>query len=356
MGELERDFDDLLGDYDLVLRLEEGQLSRSNPVVEYLQQKWCIEDDELEEVGVAQEGHISDALSFAGNVSGRAAKGAVKGAVQLVKMSPALVKRFSLFAAEKTKQFNDKRVELTGKAVILDRKAKKLKHDLEGVREFSKHEVFTGSWTSKVCQEDEVSLSDCIGYDKRLGSLDDIVKKYTMYTRSVLGKSRKEGEDGLERIGKSTAWALKRSAGIMGILDPLSTVEAWPLPGNVIVVRRGKSEPGRVQSAIARDGSYGEKIPQMTVKEANDALDTVIGLAAFLQNSGARAKVFGYKGISDELESMKRNLKDLDGKELKEATIRYNNAVVINDAIITSVVRVAEGLLAYVKASKNNKA
>lgn len=356
---LDNDLDALLDDFDLVEQLEKVAIRDDNPIVGYLSTKWCIEPEELEEVVVAQEGLWKAYKEFDTAVTAMAGQAIGKGVqdtIKLVKMSPALTKRFFGFAAAKTKQFNEKRIEVSGKAVRLERSARKLMVKLNGMDSFPKHPVFTAGWTSKICQEDEVNLNACLGYENRIGKLDDIVEKYTLMTRGAIGKAQKVKEDGLERMGKSSARALKRAAGIMGFVDPLNTVEAWPLPGNVIVVKRGKSEPGRLQYATARDGSYPEKIEQMTPEQAQKALNTVIGLAAFLKDEGARGKVFGYKGISKELEGMKKDLKELDGKELREATLRYNNAVVINEAIITSAVRVAEGLIAYVKASMNKDA
>ena len=48
---------------------------------------------------------------------------------------------------------------------------------------------------------------------------------------------------------------------------------------------------------------------------------------------------------------MKSELKNLEGAELKEATLRYRNAMAMEDAFTTALVRVAEGLMEWTKQS-----
>lgn len=70
-----------------------------------------------------------------------------------------------------------------------------------------------------------------------------------------------------------------------------------------------------------------------------------------LRQRGTKRRSVGYTGIYDEIQRMKKELKSLDGRELRDATVRYKNALRLEDAFTTSLVRVAEGLLEWCRLS-----
>ena len=261
--------------------------------------------------------------------------------------SKRILLRFRDWSAAYGKEYADKLKELTNKAAFLERRAEGLKRRRDLTKTLTgESEVDTGRWTSKVCLEDRVNVRACCELSDNMGKLEDMVKKYTVLVRSV-ARGQQVRDDALRPLGRSTNWAIKRSAGILGIVNPFGKVEAYPLPGNVVVVEHGK----KVDFAVARDGNYGHTVPKLSLDEIDDALSAAFTFARELKQRGVKRGVFSYSGINDELEAMQRELDDLEGDELKEATLRFRNAVKIEDAICTAFVRCAEGLLDYCAAS-----
>lgn len=125
-------------------------------------------------------------------------------------------------------------------------------------------------------------------------------------------------------------------------------MEAFPVPGNIVVVEH---HSGKVSWAIARDGEYGETIKSLDMHQCGKAIEAVEALIKSIAARGTKNRVVGYTGIYEEVEAMKSELKNLEGDELKEATLRYRNAMAMEDAFTTALVRVAEGLMEWTKQS-----
>lgn len=85
--------------------------------------------------------------------------------------------------------------------------------------------------------------------------------------------------------------------------------------------------------------------------QCGKAIEAVEALIKSIAARGTKNRVVGYTGIYEEVEAMKSELKNLEGDELKEATLRYRNAMAMEDAFTTALVRVAEGLMEWTKQS-----
>jgi hypothetical protein len=376
MSTLDADFEILCDDWDRLVALESIGVGRDYPAVCAIRQRWCLEDDDdslvvgessamMERAQVvhdeARHGSLPDVYSrkvIKGAARGvsKASKGAAKlagrGAVAAGKpignLTAALAGRFRDFSTELGKEMSAKFKEAVSKATLLEKQVNKLQDKLKVQSELDKHPVYTGGWTSKVCLEDKVNVHACIALASEIGLYEDEVQKYTVKTRGVL-KSKKLDESGdLRRLPKSTNWAVKRASGLLGIVNGYKEVTASPFPGNVIVVEH---KSGKISWAVARDGDYGETIDQLSKSECGEALSAVHSIITALRLRGVKRKAVGYSGVYDEVEQMQAHLKDIEGAELKEATRRFKNALALEDALTTALVRCAEGLLEYVKQS-----
>lgn len=391
MSTLDSDFEILCDDYDRLVALESLGVRPDYPAVCAIKQRWCLQDDDgllvaqestpMERAQAtadgAAQGSLPDVYSrkiikgagraglgvakaaghgaahVASGAGHLAAKGANAVGGKTLAVTKQLAGRFRDFAAELAKEQTDKLKEAISKATLLEKQSSKLHAQLQGQSSLHAHDVYTGSWTSKVCVEDKVDINGCLEFANNIGATESMVQQYTIHTRSVLAKSRKADDGELKRLGKSTGWAVKRAAGILGILDPFKTVDAYPYAGNVIIV---KHHSGKIQWAVARDGDYGETIKQFSKPQCEAALKAIDKIVVTLRDRGVKRKAVGYSGIYSEVEQMKNSLEGLDGKELREATQRYKNALGLEDAFTTALVRVAEGLAEYVKQSVAKKA
>ena len=363
MSTLDSDLEVLCDDYDRLVPLES---------VVAIRKRWALDDVHvaLESAAMMERAlFVADTEPYAGvgkavaRATGRAVKGvgrvagkaAVAGAKASGKFagkhSKQLALRFIDFAEAAGKEVINELKEATSKASSLERKLQKLEARLSllGIKDtLEPVDCDTGSWTTKVCLEDKPNVKACIEFSKNLSAMDAMVNEYTVKTRTLIGKSKKVTESGLEKVGRSTNWAIKRSAGLFGIIDPFKTVKAYPWPGNVVVVEHNN---GKIEWAIARDGDFGHTIKSLNLHEIGSALDAVRNIIRALRQRGAKRRSVGYTGIYDEIQRMRKELKSLDGRELRDATVRYKNALRLEDAFTTSLVRVAEGLLEWCRLS-----
>lgn len=356
---LDFDYLTLCEDFDTVVALESRGVGMNHPAMQTIAQRWgisdCIVARESREMmeraqfmsDDAKRGHTATVVAKA------AAKGAAKGAG---KLSGKLLGVFNNWAQTYGKEYLDRVKETVSKANLLSAACDRVEKKLNTFTELPKHHVYTGPWTSKVCLEDEVDLDACLHFSGADNAANAVVKQYTVKTRTVLGKSRKLEDDTLKRLGRSTSRAIKRASGLLGIVNPNGTVEAIPLAGNVIVVIRNQGkEYEKVEFAVAKDGSYGERIEQLTMEQCRQSIKAVREIISNLREHNAGRKMFGYKGINDEVESMQSSLKGMSGPELRYATLRFKNAVALENAYVTASVRVAEGLLDWIKCTMISK-
>lgn len=328
---LDNDIELLCDDYDRLVALESLGVKPDYPAVKSIVRRWELD---------RAIGH-EDARSV------------VHGAIDTTKDAvKKLAVRFKDWAAEYGKEYQAKLADAISKATTLERQCEKLQSRVALLKEVPEHPVYTGLWTSCICYEDKPNFEECIRLAENADKSDAMIKKYTVLTRSVLGKSRKVEDSSLERLGRSTNWAIKRSAGILGIVNPFNEIEAYPLAGNVIIVTY--LTPGRAEKyryAVARNGDYGETIEQLNIEQCRTALKSAYQIASTLRDRGTKRRVFGYHGIYDEIEKMKGELEGLEGKELKEATLRFKNALQLEDAFTTALARTGDGLVTWVKSS-----
>ncbi|ECQ9027254.1 hypothetical protein F0D22_14595 [Salmonella enterica subsp. enterica] len=341
--DLDRDFAVLSEDFETVLALESLGVKPHDIALLTIANRW-----------VAREYYGEGGVALGKRITKDAAKVALRGAATgTKKLSSHLANTFMEWAKARDGQIRAKLADATSKGETLRGKTAKLQSHVLGLKSLNKHDVKTGSWTSKVCQEDKVNVQACIQLAHGHASLDDIVEAYTVFTKSVLkGPAKREG-NGLTKLGHSTASAVKRASGILGLLHTKS-VDGYPLPGNVFVV---VSNPGthteRVQFAVARDGEYGDTVPSLSLQQCKDALNAAETLSKAIYQRGTKRGVFSYSGIYDNIQSIEGELDrdDISNREVHEITQRYKNAIEIEDAITTALVRVTEGLLEYVQRS-----
>lgn len=367
MSTLDLDLEILCDDYDRLVALEALGVKPDFPAVCAIRQRWGLTDDTGLLVA-AESREMMERAQFmtdtdptagirraAGRLTARAARGtgrlaaagagaAARGAGQL---SKKLAHRFYDFAEEMAKEQAARLKEATSKAAFMERKLEKLKNRmslLDDHKTMAPVEVHTSSWTSKICFEDKVDFDACVQFSKQTRAYESLVQKYTVRTRTALKQSQVQDGSGLKQISKSTNWAVKRAAGLLGIVDPFQKVDAYPVPGNVIVVEH---RSGKIGWAIARDGQYGETIKSLDMHQCGKAIEAAEALIVSIRSRGTKSKISGYTGIYAEVEAMKSELQNLEGRELRDATRRYKNAVAMEDAFTTALVRVAEGLMEW---------
>lgn len=372
MSSLDKDFEILNSDYDRLVALESLGVDADYPAVCAIRQRWALDgfvagesSAMMERARVVSDGaaqgsipgvYARKAAGVAGRAVGTVAKGAGRvagraataGGSKIAGVTAALAGRFADFASELAKEQAERLKEAISKATLLEKQSQKLLKQLNAQESLDEHPVYAGSWTSKVCLEDKLDVHAAMDYSQHIGPLEAMVQQYTVKTRTLIGKSQKVDAEGLVRLGRSTNWAVKRAAGLLGIVDPFKEIEAYPLPGNIIIA---KHHSGKIQWAIGRNGDYGETIPQLSKDECHQALNAANKIIATLRDRGVKRRGVGYSGIYEEVRLMQKELSGLSGKELRDATKRYKNALALEDAFTTSLVRVAEGLLEYVKQS-----
>lgn len=382
MDTSELDLTTLLEDYEVVMALEAVGVASDHPVMSTIRSRWCIDDELI----VARESTLRD-VGGAAKTIGKDALGSV--AAGIGKVSGAMLHRFSQWGAEKEKSFKKKFDQATSKATKLMESIADLESRVARVNTMPDGDISSGGWTAKVCVEDKLSFKDCVKFSEDHRKIDTVSQSFTTYAATLANdiKTRKESSTEMRKVGKSTGWAIKRGSHLLGIPVHKYSVEAWALPGNVVVVM--SSLPGmmeRVGFGVARDGKYDDTITRLTKEECETALKAAYKISETLRDRHVKRGVFSYSGVYDELAELKdaklaarestagdvvATAKQLtkDGvkvaakgalkgaKAAKQlllpdiAAIRYNNALAVEDALTTAQVRVAEGLIEYVKLS-----
>ncbi|QXO09540.1 hypothetical protein pEaSNUABM11_00116 [Erwinia phage pEa_SNUABM_11] len=325
---LEQDFEILCDDFDRLVALESLGVRPDNAAVRAIAKRWHLE----------QRGFVAG--------ESRDKKPA--------KTSNLLAQVFNDWAG----YFGTRYVEWTkkqdGQAAALEKHAEQLDAKLGQVETLNSHTVPSGSWTSKVCFEDLPNFKECIKLSNAADGMDAVVKQYTVITRQIVLSpviDRRKLEDGeLTKIGYSSNAAIHRASGILGKFGE-DDVQARPLAGNVIVVTRNQGDKGKVQYAIAHGGDFKKVIPSLEKSECVSAVKAIRKIAASLRKRGAKNGLFGYKGIYEEVEKMKAELLKLEGADLKKATLRYKNALELENAFTHALDRVGDGLVNWVTAS-----
>lgn len=376
------DFITLWEDYDTVVALESRGVGLENPMMRSIAKRWEILE-EIEQV-VAHESRammeraqeMSDAAAegstatrFAKKTGKVAAKGAV-GATKLAgkgagkaakatgrgvgKVSAALGVKFKEWAAHYGPKFKEKMEDLLGKAQMMDRKREKLARHLEKTHELREEPIRVMAWISKVCLLDDVNLDACLWLADHTGDLNAMVKQYTVKVRQyeglLVGRYKEEADGTMSKIKLGSNAAIHRASGLIGRFTE-NDVKARPLAGNVIIVTRGKGTSERVDFGTAFETQFGGKIYPLKHDQCKKALDAVGKLAKALQERGVKRGVFSYSGIYHEMEAMRADLENKEGKELKAAMLLYKNAMTMEDAFTTAMARTGDGLLNWVAAS-----
>ena len=342
MDALDKDFEILLDDYERVVALESIGASIRHPTMQTVARRW-----------VAHEYYNSSSETNTG-VRG-AVDTIVGGAVNGVgKLSNILLDRMNAWLSAKEQNIRNKIKDVTSKATGLQKNIMVLEPKLRLLTTIANKQIETGSWTSKLCVEDKVDIEACISFSEKSTVLDDMAKSYTVFT-SVLGrpKTRKGEEMNLRKLGRSTGWAINRSKGILGYVSLNQGLEAWPLPGNVIITLRGSGVGGQtLDFAVARDGSYGEHIESIDLDTANRAIKAAWRLTEILKTRNVKRGVFSYTGIYEKIEELKASTNtEVDKAALRAATKRIKNSLAVEDAITTAMVRVCEGLTKITRLS-----
>lgn len=368
MSTLDLDFEVLTDDWERLVALESIGVGVDNPAIQAICRRWCITDEELlvahesremmERAQATADGaaegslanvYVRKAMKTVGKAGVQAAVTAGGVATRATgKVSKNLLARFNAFAADLAKEQIEYMKHATSKATHLEKEMQHLAINLKEHKTLDIHPVETGRWTSKVCIEDKVDVHGCIEFVNRGDSLEGAVQEYVVKTRGLLSSKKVMDTGELNKLGHSTNWAIKRGAGIIGIVNPFKKIVARPMAGNVIIVEHHN---GLVQYGVANDGDYKETIPSLSHRDCEAALKAVEEAVVLLRARGVKRKAVGYTGISDEVEHMRRELKHVEGKDLVMLTKAYKSAMALEDSFTTALVRVAEGLLEYVKRS-----
>ena len=338
MDALYSDYEVLIDDYEKVIALESLGYGPEHPAINQVMKRWVIDCP-----SVGHESIVGATI----DASARSAS----------KISNAMLDRMHGWLATKERSIRKKIETMTSKATSLQTSLEKLEPRMRLAENLPTHPIDTGSWTSKVCVDDKVDVEACIKFADKPDVLDEVVKSYTVYT-SAYGRPRTRKGESLEltKLGKSSSTALRRASGLIGISPINTAAEAWTLPGNVIVVKRGKGINSEiVDFAVARSGDYGDTIDPLDKDTADRALKAAWKLTEHLKTRNVKRGVFSYTGIYEKIEELKTaKAEEIDKKAITAATKRLRNALAVEDALTTAMVRVCEGLTDYVKKSLQN--
>lgn len=345
MDQLDVDFHVLTEDFEKVLALESLGTHPNDPAFRAVRKRWVI--------GEAPGEHL---IKGAGAVAGRATKdglSVLNGAAGVV--SKKMLWTFKDWIKERHGQASTHLAANLDKSNRLKKKARKLQEKVHELDSLPTHQIPTGAWTSKICVEDNVDIEACINFSSKEGkTLESVSDSYIVFTKAGTKTPKKldEASGKLKTLGRSTGWAVKRAAGLLGSIKG-TDVKAFAIPGNVVaVVRHYDTKNEVVDYAIARDGSYGPAIPSLSLEQCKDALSSVIDIAASLHDRGTVRKGLGYGGI-EEAANPKGSYfgSDMSTKEIYNITRAIKNANTIENALVAAQVRVAEGLLVMVEQS-----
>lgn len=334
---LDRDIEILMDDYERVCALESIGVSVYNPAIHQIRKRWGIE---LNSVG--REYRMEDRSNPKFDRTHHD---------KLVAVSKKLLGRMVHWMDARLDDIKGKINEVTGKNARLSEELDKIHKVIAMLPdELPEEKLPIEKWMSKISVEDKVDFKACIEWAKNPTVLDDAIKSYTVYTTLTDDASKREnGKFDFSKLGKSSSWAAKRASGILGFSPFNSGSEAWSLPGNVILVSRKNSASFAVARDLEKEDGEIERLSKEQIKEALSAVNDIL---AHLRERQTKRGVFSYTGIYEKIEEMKKTKEDeVDRKAMIRATKRIKNALAVEDAITTSLVRVAEGLMKYIRAS-----
>lgn len=343
MDTMNIDFSVLMDDFERVVAMERLGYGPDDPTVRSICRRYCIAQEDILDKTVEISGAVLDKVTNSG-----------------VKLSAKLVEKMFEW-------FNGKRQDVMRKLSEQFSVAKGLQNDIVKLEPkvrlkntFTEREIDTGKWLYNLCVDGEYDLHQCIEYADKDKVLNEITKSYTVHAAALFRDPKRKVIEGneihLTKINRSTASAIKRAAPVLGLgaINPGRGVEAFPLPGNVIITLDSTFRGIEVVDfAVIRSGDLPEKIKTVSKHDMESALKAAYSLTEQLIERNTSRKVFSYGGVYDALEDLKKEIESghMEDSEIKAAKIRLSNAINIEDAITTSMVRVCQGLVEITKRS-----
>lgn len=353
MDQLDVDFHVLSEDFQKVVALESLGAHPNNPSFRAVSRRWVIGE-------APGENFVKGVAAVAGRVT-KDAVGGLMGASKSAgsALSSKMMWTFKDWLRERAGSIGTKISDKVDKANRLKRKVRKLQEKIYDLDTLKEHQIATGAWTSKICMEDDVDIEACIDYAERNAKmLEDVSDAYIVFTKAGVKSPKKLDEPSgkLKVMSHSSGWAVKRAAGLLGAVAG-TDVKAHAFPGNVVVVIRNYDTKNEIiDFAVARDGNYGPAIPSLSLEQCKQALKAVLSLADSLVERGYTRKGVGYGAIT-EVANPKGSYfgDDMTSKEVHNITRAIKNSNSIEDALVASQMRVAEGLLVMVEQSAKQK-
>lgn len=251
-------------------------------------------------------------------------------------------------------RLHDAKRVVTGKMKTMKEDADRLEDRLKDVKTFSAKVVPAGTWCARVCYEDVPDLKECLKLVDSVNGFEAAAKKFLVVTNPMaIGPKEvhRKVEDGmLKELSYSSSSAIHRAIGYIPNLMG-TEVTAYPLAGNVYVVTQGELGKSKTTFGIGNGGMYKDTIAALTERECHQALKAVRKIADIMESRNAKNGLFGYSGIYQEAEKIKDKMYKVDRDEISEVKRAYKNVIKLEDAVTTALDRVADGLLAWVKAT-----
>lgn len=342
MNSLDIEYQVLLDDLGRAIDLEERFGRVDNITARHISARYMVANESLVDKVMYKASDLSEA--------------AIENGVNL---SAKLIQRsFDWFEARRQDIMKDMKARLSV-ARFEQEKILKLQEKLK-LADPKVRQINSGKWVNKLCVDEEYDLEACIEYANKTKRLDEITKGYTVMTANTFRSPRRTAihgnEIGLVKISKDSGRAIKRAAPMLGLgsIKPGRGVEAYPLPGNVIItIDSTLKGVEAINFAIVRDGDVPEYIDTVDKSKAEEILKAAYHLTEELIERDVGRKVFSYDGIYKQLDELKKTIEagDMDKHELKAAKRRLANAIAVEDAITTSMVRVCQGLSEIVAKS-----
>lgn len=343
MNDLDIEYQVLLSDVKRVIEIEEKQ-GRADPITaRHISARWVVANESLIDKVVYKAADLSEAAVDHG-----------------VNLSAKLISRsFDWFEARRVAIMKDMKDRLSI-ARHLQTRILKLQDRVKLAKMEKSRPIEAGKWLNKLCIDEEYDLDGCIHYADKTKQLDNITKGYTVLTANAFRSPRRTSitgnEIGLVKLSRSSGRAIKRAAPMIGLgaIKPGRGVEAFPLPGNVIIaVDTTVKGVEAINFAKIDDSELPETITSLSKSQAEEALQAAYHLTEELIERDVSRRVFSYSGIYKALDDLKNTIEsgDMDKHELIAAKKRLANAIAIEDAITTSMVRVCQGLVEIVSKS-----
>lgn len=345
MDRLDFDFHILSEDFEKVIALESLGTRPNDPSFLSVSRRWVAAEYAGE--------NLVHGVTAVGKRTTRDALGVAAGAGK--KLSAHMAWTFKDWAKERIGQIQHSIDEATKKSTRLKKSARGLQEKVHEMNSLTPHPIKTAMWTSKLCVEDKIDIKACMAFASADATqLEQASDAYIVFTKSVMKDPKKldEGSGKLDKLGKSTGWAVKRAAGLIGFAVG-TDVKAYALPGNVVVVVRNYDSKNEVVDyAVARDGEYKDTIPSLSLDECKHALKAVIDLADALYNRNIKRKGLGYGAITEAANPKGSYFgDDMSSRDIHNITRTIKNSNSIEDALVAAKVRVGEGLLTLVEQS-----